>query len=81
MTFAGTVELPDGRKVFAKQDGYHETDTNAFIEESVEMHWVDDGNDGSRNGEPLTDEELNEWPIDGDYLHNYVTDRLEYLSP
>ena len=70
------VTLPDGRIVWARETGYVEGDTNAFVEGEFILRWEGPG------GEDLTDEEFNseiELP-DGSttYLHEYVSDNAEW---
>jgi hypothetical protein len=52
-----TVILPDGRQVRAKEEGYHEGDTNAWVETSdMELYWEG----GEADGDELTDDEINQ---------------------
>jgi hypothetical protein len=56
-TQTATVILPDGRQVRAKEEGYHEGDTNAWVETSdMELYWEG----GEADGDELTDDEINQ---------------------
>jgi hypothetical protein len=51
-TQVAIVTLPDGRRVRAQEEGYHEGSTNAWVETSeLELTWEE-------TGEELADEEV-----------------------
>lgn len=52
-TQTAVVTLPDGRRVRAREEGYHEGDTGAWVETSdLELTWDDE------DGAELTDDEV-----------------------
>lgn len=70
----GTCTLPDGRRIKVFEAGYHEGDTNAFVQVELELVWTE-------TGEELTADEYNEEIFVGTekyFLHEYCTEKTEW---
>lgn len=71
---SGTATLPDGRRIKVFETGYHEPDTNAFVQVDLELVWAE-------TGEELTADEYNAEIFVGEekcFLHEYCTEKTEW---
>ena len=70
MTYFGICTLPDGRNIEVFEEGYHEGDTNAFIQTNLRGVW-------EATQDELTDEELNS-DLGTHFLHEYISENTDW---